>query len=110
MVKVIMKVALPDRPLDPHKDGAFLCYSDTSPIPWEKKIFVISGNEKQNWFCHEFSGSLIEAKLKEVGTEIYADYPPNIKRTSPIIINIVAARASDLEELKNILQKINFEN
>ena len=108
MFKVYVQVAIPDRPIDVNKDTHFLCYSDDSPIPWEKKIFVVTDNRERNWFCHEFKQQLTEVELKKVANAISSDYTEKMRRTTMLVVQLVAARANDFDELRNILGKVDL--
>jgi hypothetical protein len=106
MLKVSIQIAVPEhRPAD-NKDGHFLCYDANSPIPWEKNIFVVTDSLDRIWFCHEFGHPLTDKELNRVATTIRSDYGEDYKRMSPLLVQLVAARVGDLDELRSMLSKI----
>lgn len=102
-LKVNLHIAIPRRKGNSKKDGDFVCYDADSPIPWERRLFSLTDSKGRYWYCHEFGQPLSEAQ--NFVNEIRKDYPKVIHRENPIIINVVIARANDLEELKDLLSE-----
>ncbi len=102
-LKVYLQVVEPKRATDKEKEGRFVCYDANSPIPWKEKLFAITDEKGRMWFCHDWPHSVADAQNLIMG--IRKEYPEVIKRSSPIVFNLIVVRANGLEELRNLLSE-----
>ncbi len=100
-IKVYLQVIVPKRALEKEKEGHFVCYDANSPIPWKEKLFAITDDKSRSWFCHEWPHSVSDAE--SLVMSIRKEYPEVIRRSTPIVFNLIVVRANGLDELKNLL-------
>ena len=104
-LKVYLQVVVPKRAIDKDKEGHFVCYDANSPIPWREKLFAITDEKDRTWFCHDWQHPVSEAQ--NLVMSIRKEYPEVIRRSTPIVFNLIVVRANGLEELRNLLSETN---
>lgn len=100
---------------DPALDQCYLCSHRSMPIDFEQDIFVLEDTQNRTWFCYELNMRRLSKKeLGKIAHNLLLQYTPRtvkelIKlKKKPLVISIVAVRASSMRELEELLGEVKF--